>query len=58
MGVKEKTVKPTFTKENLVKSERYKNQRDILNALLKDDKVYTLKEVDNLIETFLKKEVK
>lgn len=58
MTVKEKIVKPTFSKESLLKSERYKNHRDVLNALLKDDAVYTLEKVDNLINSFLKKEVK
>lgn len=58
MAVKEKIVKPTFSKESLLKSERYKNQRDVLNALLKDDVAYTIQEVDKLVNSFLKKEVK
>lgn len=58
MAVKEKIVKPTFSKESLLKSERYKNHRDVLNALLKDGAVYTLEDVDKLINLFLKKEVK
>lgn len=50
--------KPVFRKEDLLRSKRYSDKRDILMALLKDDETYTLEQVDKLIKTFLSKEVK
>lgn len=44
----------TFTKEQLLKSEKYANRRDVLTALLEDDKTYTLKQVDSLLDKFYK----
>lgn len=53
-----KTKAPEFFKRDLVKSKRYKSKRDILNALLEDDKAYTIEQVDKMILVFLSKEVK
>lgn len=50
--VKEVTTK--FSKQQLLKSKKYSNRRDALNALLKDDKQYTLDQVDRLLEDFYK----
>jgi hypothetical protein len=50
---KEETAAPVFTKSQLVKSQKYQNKRDALNALL-DEKSYTLKEVDEILNDFLK----
>ena len=47
-----------FTKSQLVKSKRYFDKVDLLNALLQDGQTYTIKEVDALVEGFMKKEVK
>lgn len=49
---------PVFYKVDLVKSKRYSDKRDILNALLKDGVSYTFEQVDKIIGDFLKKEVK
>lgn len=49
---------PTFTKEQLVKSEKYAMHRDVLSALLKDDASYTFQEVDKILRSFLKRKVK
>lgn len=46
-----------FTKENILTMERYSNRRDLLTALLDEQKKYTLEEVDVQIETFLKGKV-
>lgn len=46
-----------FSKEQLLKSRRYANRRDLLGALLSDEKRYTLKEVDAAIKTFMKGKV-
>jgi hypothetical protein len=51
---KEETAAPAFTKSQLVKSHRYQDKRDALNALLDEKKVYTFKEVDDTLNDFLK----
>ena len=50
-------IEVAFSKEQILKSSRYVDKRDILTALLEDDKRYKLKEVDTFISDFLKKEV-
>lgn len=52
------TTAATFSKEQVLFAKKYVERRDLLAALLVDDKFYTLAEVDQLIEDFLKKEVK
>ncbi len=47
-----------YSKEQLMQSERYGKQRDLLNALLEDNKQYTFDEVEEKIKTFNTKEVK
>lgn len=54
----EKTgVTAKFTKDKLLVSSRYLEKKDIVSALLEDDKEYTLSEVDELIEKFMKGKV-
>lgn len=43
-----------FSKEDLVNSKKYQHRRDLLNAILEDDKTYTIQEVDSKIEKFMK----
>lgn len=43
-----------FSKEDLIKSKKYQHRRDLLNAILEDDKKYTIQEVDSKIEKFMK----
>lgn len=50
--------KSKFTKKQLLTSFRFKHNVDLLNAVLKDDQVYTLDEAEALIEAYLKGEVK
>lgn len=50
-------IEVAFSKEQILKSSRYVDKRDILNSLLEDDKRYKLNEVDTFISDFLKKEV-
>lgn len=52
-----KTVKETFSREHLAESNRYKNRRDLLYALLEDDRAYTIAEVDKKISDYLGKKV-
>lgn len=52
-----KTEKETFTREQLVEAKRYKNRRDLLDALLEDGRAYTIAEVDKKISDYLGKKV-
>ena len=47
-----------YSKEQLVRSERYMHRRDLLNALLKDGAVYSIQEVDTMLEKYMKGKVK
>jgi len=38
-----------FTKEQLVNAKKYSNRKDLLNALLQENKLYTFDETDELI---------
>lgn len=46
-----------FAKSQLLKSTKYQNRRDLVNALLDDNKKYTIEEVDTLIDEFMKGQV-
>lgn len=52
-----KPAAPTHSKEQLLRSNRYTNRRDLVGALLEDDKQYTLAEVDTAIDNFMKGKV-
>ena len=43
----------TFTKEQFLKSKLYDEKRDLVNALLDDNKKYTKDEVEELIQSFM-----
>lgn len=47
-----------YSKEQLVRSQRYANRRDLLGALLKDGKSYTFDEADDLLNKYMKGKVK
>ena len=44
----------TYTKEQILRSDVYRYRRDLVGALLEDGKSYEIKEVDNMIENYLK----
>lgn len=46
-----------FNKEQIIRSDRYILNRDLLNVLLEDNKQYSIKEVDDLISKFMKGKV-
>ena len=56
--VVEKQIEPSFSKSQLVKSKFFFEERDLLNALLNDNKTYTIDEVANMISDFKKGKVK
>ncbi|WP_349944395.1 hypothetical protein ABFV83_12945 [Lacrimispora sp. BS-2] len=47
-----------YTKDQLILSERYCNQRDLLSALLDDEKVYSVTEAEEIMNQFMKGRVK
>ena len=49
---------PKFSKEALVNSNRFHEQRDLISALLKDGAEYTIKEAEMKIAEYLKGKVK
>lgn len=53
-----KDAAPLFTKAQLLTSKKYANRRDLVGALLAEDKTYTADEADALIEKYLKGQVK
>ena len=54
----EEKVVTTFTKEQLMASKRYRDKRDLLSALLDDDRQYATQAVDELIEKYMKGQVR
>lgn len=58
--MKEKVTKKTenrFTKTQVLASKKFTN-KDLINAILEDGKTYTLKEVETIINDYLKRKVK
>lgn len=51
-------IEQKFSKEQFLSSVQYANRRDLVDALLEKDKQYTKKEVDELINKFMKGKVK
>ncbi|WP_445477987.1 hypothetical protein ACULLL_16635 [Lysinibacillus irui] len=43
---------PEFSKEQLVRSQKYYHRRDALNALLEADKQYSFAQVDDVLKKF------
>ncbi len=46
-----------FTKEQLLASERFRNKRDLLNALLRENKLYAVSQAEEMIEIYMKGKV-
>lgn len=44
----------TYTKGQILGSQKYKDKRDMLTALLDEKKKYALADVDKLIEKYMK----
>ena len=51
-------MEPKFTKEALVNSKRFYNERDLVSALLEDGNEYTIPEVEDMIAKYMKGKVK
>lgn len=59
MAVKKQKVKQEngFTKEQILASGKYSDKRDVLGALLCDNKVYTDEQISSEINKFMKGKV-
>lgn len=57
-GTKATIQDDTYTKQAILNSKKYVKQKDLINALLDNYKKYTLKEVDSIIEKYLKGVIK
>lgn len=62
MAKKETTIKPaetvTYTKAQLLVSDRYRDKKDLVQALLDSTGIYSLEQVEEAIEKFMKGKVK
>lgn len=47
----------TYSKEQILQSTKYAKRRDLLTAILEDNRAYTIDEVDARIEKFMKGKV-
>ena len=56
--IRSQEVEKEFSKEQIVLSNKYRNYKDLVEALLDDKKKYTFETVDNLIEKYMKGQVK
>lgn len=56
--VEVQSVQIMFTKEQILASAKYRNRRDLVDALLDGNTSYTTKTVDELINRFMKGQVK
>lgn len=49
---------PVFSKDSLLNSKRFRDNRDIVSALLEDGVEYTISEVETMIAEYMKGTVK
>lgn len=55
----EEQAAPTFTKQQFLSSKQFTaHEKDVISALLQDDKTYSVDTAKKLIKDFLKKEAK
>lgn len=54
---KAKTTENRFTKSQVLASKKLNYSKDLINAILEDNKTYTLEEVETEINKYLKGEV-
>lgn len=51
-------IEKLFSKEQLLAAECFQERKDIVNALLSPDKQYTVETVEQMIEKYMKGQVK
>ncbi len=47
-----------FSKEQILKSERFQKRKDVLNALLSSEKYYSIEDAEQMVENYMKGKVK
>lgn len=52
--VKVENKESLFSKEQLLSAERFRDRKDIVNALLSPDREYTIADVEQMIEKYMK----
>lgn len=57
MPKKNEVKEATFTKQQIIKSNKFKNRIDLINTILKDDELYTIHDIEEKINKFLKRKV-
>ena len=57
MADKEKMNEPAYSKNALLKSEKYAGYADLLMVLLADDVLYTKSEVEKVLKSYLNKPI-
>ena len=57
MAEKEKVNEPAYSKNALLKSEKYAGYADVLMVLLADDVLYTKSEVEKVLKNYLNKPI-
>lgn len=53
-----KKVESLFSKEQLLAAKCFQDKKDVVNAILFPDKQYTVKAVEDMIEKYMKGQVK
>lgn len=53
-----KVVEQKLNKQQILASAKYTNRKDLVNALLEENKQYTMQEVEEMIEKFMKGKVR
>ena len=53
-----KPAESRFSKNQLLVTERFRDRRDLLNAILSPDETYTVRTVEKMIEDFYKRKVR
>lgn len=49
---------PKFSRGQILASARYRNRKDLVSALLEEDGTYTMEEVSQKVDQFMKGKVK
>lgn len=47
-----------YTKESILNSKKYSERKDILSVILKEDEEYTSHDIDDILNKFMKGEIK
>lgn len=58
MEKNQEIIEVKYSKEQILKSKKYANRKDILAVILEENKIYSHEEIEKEIDKFMKKEVK